>query len=113
MRQRVGEPDGTKQGPAAAKTSAELAAERLRHLGVDEHRMIVLPVPDVPWHRTYASALTFRNWLIARRWWTSARGMYSTLSKTLGFLYAAVWPLPKVLPAVSLNRDPTTATMAR
>jgi DUF218 domain len=28
------------------------------------------------------------------RWWDSARGIYAVMRKTLGFLYAVVWPLP-------------------
>lgn len=34
-------------------------------------------------------------------WWLSARGIYVILRKTVGYLYAIVWPLPDTLPLAS------------
>jgi len=127
--------------------SAELAARQLRELGVDENLIVVLRVPDMTRHRSYASALTLRNWLARsqtrttamnvftvgaharkslvlfkralgssakvgviagtedgfdpNRWWMSPRGIYVIARKTLGYLYAAFWPLPESLPVSS------------
>jgi len=55
----VGEADGNPDQPS----SAMLAANRLQELGMDKRRIIVLAVPKVSGHRTYASALALRNWL--------------------------------------------------
>ena len=55
------------EGSPDQKNSAVLAAIKLRGLGVDKSRIIVLPVPNVTFHRTYASALTLRNWLISSK----------------------------------------------
>lgn len=133
------------------KSSAELAARRLRELGVDENLIVVLPVPNMTSHRTYASALMVRNWLTrsktettglnvftigahARkslvlfkralgpgihvgviagtedtynpsRWWLSAKGIYVIIRKTLGYLYAVIWPLPESMPISSDTVD--------
>ncbi len=43
--------------------SAELAAEQLRKLGVDDYVIEVLAVPNVNGHRTYTSALAVKHWL--------------------------------------------------
>ena len=59
----VGEPIGGDEGARDQKDSAELAARQLREFGVDENVIIVLAVPNVTLHRTYASALALRNWL--------------------------------------------------
>jgi len=32
------------------------------------------------------------------RWWLSVRGIYTVLRKTVGYLYAELWPLPDDLP---------------
>ena len=48
---------------SAKRDVADLAAQRLREYGVDDGVIVVLPSPDVPWHRTYASALTLKEWL--------------------------------------------------
>jgi len=48
---------------SAQRDSGELAAKRLREYGVDEGSIVVLPGPNVPRHRTYASALMLREWL--------------------------------------------------
>jgi hypothetical protein len=135
------------QGPLDQQSSAVLAAIRLQELGIDQSRIIVLPVPDMTFHRTYASAVTLRNWLTksktetigvniftlgahARKslvlftralgpgihvgvlagteddydhthWWVSARGIYVTMRKTLGYLYAVCWPIPESLPPLT------------
>jgi hypothetical protein len=137
----VGEPVEGEGETSNHKNSAELAAAQLRAFGVNEHCIVVLPVPDVKLHRTYASALTVRNWLIRsktrttgvnvftlgaharkslvlfkrvlgpevdvgviagqedeynpNRWWLSTRGIYVITRKTLGYLYAVLWPLPQ------------------
>ena len=147
----VGGPIGEERS-SDQKNSAVLAAIKLRELGVDKSRIIVLPVSDVTFHRTYASALTLRNWLISSkiettginvvtlgaharkslvlfkralgpktkvgviagteddydqsRWWLSARGIYVTMRKTLGYLYAVFWPIPESLPLTSNSGDP-------
>ena len=44
-------------------SSASLAASQLQELGVDKGLIVALTVPRVSHHRTYASALTVRNWL--------------------------------------------------
>jgi hypothetical protein len=53
----VGEPVEGAGEASNYKSSAELAAIRLRELGVNKHRIVELPVPAVRFHRTYASAL--------------------------------------------------------
>lgn len=67
-------------GPAAIKgknservSYAVLAANRFQALGVEIQSMIVLQVPDVAHHHTYASALSVREWL--RRSETSIKGI--------------------------------------
>lgn len=143
----IGGPVEGDENLADPKNSAELAAGRLREFGIAQTDITVLSVPNVTFHRTYASALTLRNWLsnskiettgvnvvtlgaharkslvlfqralgpgtkvgiIAgtdndydpRYWWTSARGIYVIMRKTLGYIYAMVWPLPEVLPVSS------------
>lgn len=138
----VGGPIG-EEGLPNQENSAVLAAIKLRELGVDKSRIVELPVPDVTSHRTYASALTLRDWLtrskteiiginiftlgaharksllLFRRalgpetnigviagteddydqshWWLSSRGIYVTMRKTLGYLYAVFWPIPEGL----------------
>jgi hypothetical protein len=158
----VGEFIGGGEGTTDQKDSAELAARQLREFGVDENLIIVLPVPDVTLHRTYASALALRNWLTrskttttgvnvftrgaharkslvlfkralgpgtnvgviagtedtynASRWWLSARGIYVIMRKTLGYLYAVVWPLPESLPVSydsGVPHDPPRPTNQR
>jgi DUF218 domain-containing protein len=137
----VGEPVEGAGEASNYKSSAELAAIRLRELGVNKHRIVELPVPAVRFHRTYASALRVKSWLIrsktkttginvftlgahARKslvlfkralgpeiavgviagkedtynphlWWLSAKGIYVITRKTLGYLYAVLWPLPQ------------------
>ena len=46
------------------KSSADVAATRLRELGVEGNRIIILPVPVMKLHQTYTFALTLRNWMI-------------------------------------------------
>ena len=130
------------------ESSAVLAARRLRELGVDEPLIVVLLVPSMSLHRTYASALALKDWfamskteprgvnvftlgaharkslvlfkralgptinvgVIAgtedtfdpKRWWMSPTGVYVIARKTLGYLYAVLWPLPENL-SVSAN----------
>jgi DUF218 domain len=137
----VGEPVEGAGEASNYKSSAELAAIRLRELGVNKHRIVELPVHAVRFHRTYASALRVKSWLIrsktktsginvftlgahARKslvlfkralgpeiavgviagkedtynphlWWLSAKGIYVITRKTLGYLYAVLWPLPQ------------------
>jgi len=148
----VGGPIEGDKGPTNQRNLAELAARRLRELGVAEASIIVLNVPDVTFHRTYASAFTLKNWINdskievtgvnvftlgahARKslvlfkralgpgtkvgvisgtdteydpthWWLSARGIYVILRKTVGYLYAIVWPLPDSLPLASSQCSP-------
>jgi hypothetical protein len=64
--------DGYRDG-RVPENSAEAAAGELRALGVDETRIIVLAVPRVTFHHTYASALTLRSWL--RKSHIEARGV--------------------------------------
>ena len=59
----VGESIGGTGGTPDQKDLAKLAARQLREFGVDEKLIIVLPVSNVTLHRTYASALTLKNWL--------------------------------------------------
>jgi hypothetical protein len=60
-------------GPTEQKSSAELAAGRLRALGVDERRIVVLAVPSSERHQTYTSAVTLKDWLIRSK--TEATGV--------------------------------------
>lgn len=135
----VGETFEGNGAASSQKNSAELVATRLHELGVNKEGIIVLPVPSVNFHRTYASALTVHAWLkkshiktqginvftlgaharkslvlfqrvigpevaigvIAGKddsynpdfWWLSPRGNYVIARKTLGYLYAVLWPL--------------------
>jgi hypothetical protein len=59
----LGAPISRNGGATGQRSSAELAAKRLRELGVDQNVIVVLPVPSVELHQTYASAVTLRNWL--------------------------------------------------
>jgi len=145
----VGGPIEGDKGPTNQMNLAELAAGRLQELGVAETSITVLNVPHVTCHRTYASALTLKNWINdshieatgvnvftlgahARKslvlfkralgpgtkvgvisgtdaeydpahWWLSARGIYVILRKTVGYVYAIVWPLPDRLPLASCH----------
>ena len=45
------------------ESSADLAARRLQEFGIAETSITVLRVPAVTIHRTYASALTLKDWL--------------------------------------------------
>ena len=137
----VGGPVEGEEGTFKHQSSAALAAVRLREFGVNEHSIVVLSVADVKLHRTYASALAVRDWLIksktkttginvftlgahARKslvifkrvlgpaievgviagkddtynpnlWWLSGKGIYAITRKTLGYLYAVLWPFPQ------------------
>lgn len=62
----VGGPIG-EEGPPGEKNSAVLAAIKLQELGVNKSHIIVLPVPNLTFHRTYASALTLKHWLIGSK----------------------------------------------
>ena len=59
----VGGPIEGDKGPTNQMNLAELAAGRLQELGVAETSITVLNVPHVTYHRTYASALTLKNWI--------------------------------------------------
>jgi hypothetical protein len=59
----VGESLEDNVGAFAQRDPAVLAAKRLREYGVDEDLIVVLPGPNVPRHRTYASALILKEWL--------------------------------------------------
>jgi len=59
------------------KSSAEVAARRLRELGVDESRIIVLPVPAMKLHQTYTFAVTLRNWMIRSKTETSGVNVFT------------------------------------
>ena len=48
---------------AKYKTFAELSAATLKALGLEKEKLIAVPAPDVIKDRTYASAITFRQWL--------------------------------------------------
>jgi hypothetical protein len=69
----VGSPVDRHDPRAQQESSAELAAQRLRELGVSNEHMIILPVPDVKLHHTHSSAVTVRNWLITSH--TEIRGV--------------------------------------
>lgn len=49
---------------AKYKTFAELSAATLKTLGLAKEKLIVVTAPDVIKDRTYASAVTFRQWLL-------------------------------------------------
>jgi hypothetical protein len=49
---------------AEYKTFAELSAATLKALGLKKEKLIAVPVLDVIKNRTYASAITFRQWLL-------------------------------------------------
>lgn len=53
---------GSMQENAAART-----AEQLKKLGVDDHAIKVIAVPNIDQHRTYASALAVKQWLAGSR----------------------------------------------
>jgi hypothetical protein len=59
----VGGPIGEPKGNPDQQSLAMVAAIRLQELGIDKRRIVVLTVPKVSRHRTYASALALRNWL--------------------------------------------------
>ena len=59
----VGGPAGSGDVHSDQKNFAELAARRLQELGIPETDITVLRVPAVTSHRTYACALTLKNWL--------------------------------------------------
>lgn len=63
----IGGPDGKGGGTTDQMSSAELAAMRLRELGVEGSRIVVLALPRVKWHQTYSSAVALRDWLIRSR----------------------------------------------
>jgi len=52
---------------AVEKTYAELAASTLRHAGFEEERLVVLPTPKVERDRTYTTARTVKEWLLANK----------------------------------------------
>jgi hypothetical protein len=56
-------PIESNEGTPVRDNTAMLAAEKLKDLGMDKSRIIVLAVPNVSRHRTYASAVTLRDWL--------------------------------------------------
>jgi hypothetical protein len=58
----VGPPLST-AGRDAVASSAELLADRFRHLGADEARVVALTVPQVTLHQTYTAALAVKHWL--------------------------------------------------
>ena len=60
----VGAPIDGNDGATDQKSSAKLAARRLRELGVDESHIVVLAMPSVRLHQTYNSAVMLRDWLI-------------------------------------------------
>lgn len=47
------------------KTYAQLAASTLKHAGFEDARLVVLPSPKVERDRTYTTALTVKQWLLA------------------------------------------------
>ena len=57
-------PGEGEEGTFKHQSYAALAAVRLREFGVNEHSIVVLSVANVKLHRTYASALAVRDWLI-------------------------------------------------
>ena len=59
----VGVLSGKQERGMMQENSAVHAAERLRKLGVDDHAIQVLTVPNIDRHRTYASALAVKHWL--------------------------------------------------
>jgi len=59
------------------KSSAEVAARRLQELGVDESRIIMLPVPVMKLHQTYTFALALRNWLIRSKTQTTGVNVFT------------------------------------
>lgn len=73
----VGAPIDGNNGATDQKSSAELAARRLRELGVNENLIIVLPVPSVKFHQTYSSAVTLRNWLIRSKTETTGLNVFT------------------------------------
>jgi len=59
----VGGPTDRGNGNPDQTNLAMLAASQLQELGVDKRFIVVLAVPEVSRHRTYASAVALRNWL--------------------------------------------------
>lgn len=55
---------GKQVSGAMDENDAVQAAEQLRKLGVDDHAIEVLTVPNVDRHRTYTSALAVKHWLV-------------------------------------------------
>ena len=73
----LGTPISRNGGATDQKSSAELAARRLRELGVDQNVIVVLPVPSVKLHQTYVSAVTLRNWLIRSKTETTGVNVFT------------------------------------
>lgn len=48
---------------AEYKTFAELSAATLKALGLEKEKLVAVPAPEVIKDRTFASAVTFRQWL--------------------------------------------------
>lgn len=95
----VGGPIDVNGRVADQKSSAELAATRLRELGVNENLIIVLPVPSVKLHQTYSSAVTLRNWLIRSKTETTGVNVFTLgihARKTLVLFRRALGPGIKV-----------------
>ena len=59
----VGVLPGKQENGMMQENSAAQAAEQLRKLGVEDHAIQVLTVPNIDRHRTYASALAVKHWL--------------------------------------------------
>jgi hypothetical protein len=59
----VGELAGNGNRDHDWSSSAEPIARRLREAGVDENRIVALPMSDVKRHHTFASALALKEWL--------------------------------------------------
>ena len=87
------------EGATDRTSSAELAAGRLRELGVDESRIVMLAVPWVERHQTYTSAVTLRNWLISSKTETTGVNVFTLgahARKSLVLFRRALGPEMKV-----------------
>ena len=56
---------------------AEVAASTLMAMGLERHRIIAVPAPEVAMDRTYASALALKKWLVKVKSPISALDIYS------------------------------------
>jgi hypothetical protein len=73
----VGGPSDEDSRNEATTSSADLAAKRLRDWGCEEQSLVVLRTPWVEKHRTYATAISFKSWMLKHHPQTKAINLFS------------------------------------